>query len=192
MSMTVYSNGMIGIQSTGAVHTISPITTRNTAVSGLNMRICCAEVDCFGAAGIAPIVTKFSLFPGISGNLVRQCGGCWTGLEVAGTVATSPQYRGGGGGPGSAGQLDTAWHSDTSVQPAAARWTHVTCTPCNTPAVTISHHYTAVKPSEEIRAAAACEWCNPPPSVPAPPRPRSCPRPLVTGAPLLRPLATGY
>ena len=69
----------------------------------------------FEAAGIAPIVTKFSLFPG---NL-RQCGGQGggAGLEVARTVATSRLYRGGGGGPGSAGQLvlDTAWHSDTSV-----------------------------------------------------------------------------
>ena len=67
----------------------------------------------FEAAGIAPIVTKFSLFPG---NL-RQCRGRGAGLEVARTVATSRLYRGGGGGPGSAGQLvlDTAWHSDTSV-----------------------------------------------------------------------------
>ena len=46
-----------------------------------------------------------------------SAGGRGAGLEVARTVATSRLYRGGGGGPGSAGQLvlDTAWHSDTSV-----------------------------------------------------------------------------
>ena len=103
------------IQSASTVHTILPITTTLQYLDTI-----CGYVvlkwTVFEAAGIAPIVTKFSLFPGLPGNL-RQCRGRGAGLEVARTVATSRLYRGGGGGPGSAGQLvlDTACHSDTSV-----------------------------------------------------------------------------
>ena len=97
------------------VHTILPL--HYTTVSRHNMRICCAEVDCF--LKLRALLQLLQNFP-CSQDSQETCGsagGRGAGLEVARTVATSRLYRGGGGGPGSAGQLvlDTAWHSDTSV-----------------------------------------------------------------------------
>ena len=154
------------------------------------MRICCAEVDCF--LKLRALLQLLQNFP-CSQETCDSAGwgvlgwrwlelwlrhGC-TGAVVAGRAALGSWCW----------TLHGILTHQSSVQPAAARWTHVTSSPCNTPAVTISHHYTAVTPIEEIRAAAGCEWCNPPLCERAAPPPKL---PATTGdwCAVLRPLTT--